>query len=77
MGQVKCFHKYFKVINKQEEFLEVLKRKMRVISYKNLIGLDTLWRIAIESENEKSKEESMDLLVDLHLKFDATVLLED
>jgi hypothetical protein len=43
---------------------------MRVIQYDKLIGLDTLWRIAIESENEKSRDESMDLLVDLHLKFD-------
>lgn len=77
MGQVKCFHKYFKVINKQEENLEVTKRKMRVLNYNNLIGLDTLWRIAIESENEKSREECMDLLVDLHLKFDSSVSLAE
>lgn len=43
---------------------------MRVLSFDNLIGLDTLWRMAIESENEKSRDESIDLLVDLHLKFD-------
>lgn len=35
-----------------------------------LIGLDTLRRIAVESENDRSREESMDLLVDLHLKLD-------
>jgi hypothetical protein len=36
-----------------------------------LIGLDSLKRIAIESENERSREESMDLLVDLLLKFNS------
>lgn len=72
-GQVKCFHKYFKVINRQEENLEQVRRKMRVCNYEQLIGLDTLWKIAIESENERSRDESMDLLVDLHLKFDQSV----
>lgn len=69
-GQVKCFHKYFKVINQQEENLEVIRRRMRVVNYDKLVGLDTLWSIAIESDNDKAREESMDLLVDLHLKFD-------
>jgi hypothetical protein len=46
---------------------------MRVVHYDKLIGLDTLWRIALESENERSREESMDLLVDIHLKFDTSV----
>lgn len=32
--------------------------------------MDTLKRIAVESENERSREESMDLLVDLLLKVD-------
>lgn len=44
-----------------------------MINYDKLIGLDTLWRIAIESENDKSRDESMDLLVDLHLKFDQSI----
>jgi hypothetical protein len=43
---------------------------MRVLNYDNLVGLETLWKISVESENEKAREESMDLLVDLHLKFD-------
>ena len=38
--------------------------------HQNLIGMDTLKRIAVESENERSREESMDLLVDLLLKVD-------
>jgi hypothetical protein len=29
--------------------------------------------MAVESDNEKSKEESMDLLVELHLKFDQSL----
>ena len=70
IGQVKSFHKYFKVINKQEEYIDIQKKKMRVLNFNSLIGLDTLWSISIESENEKVREESMDLLVDLHLKFD-------
>lgn len=43
---------------------------MRVINYDKLIGLDILWKISIETENDKAREESMDLLVDIHLKFD-------
>jgi hypothetical protein len=50
---------------------------MYVIDYNQLIGLDTLWRIAIESENDRVKEESMDLLVDLHLKLDSRINIED
>ncbi len=50
---------------------------MRVILYDSLVGLDTLWRIAIENENDKSREESMDLLVDLHLRLDQSIAVED
>lgn len=65
------------MINKQEEILEVTKKKMRVVQYDKLIGLDTLWRISIESESDKSREESMDLLVDLHLKFESSVSIQE
>ena len=50
---------------------------MIVINYKDLIGLETLWHIAIESDNDKVKEESMDLLVDLHLKLDNSINLDE
>jgi hypothetical protein len=43
---------------------------LKVKNYNALTGLDSLWRMAIESLNERSRDESMDLLVDLHLKFD-------
>jgi hypothetical protein len=68
---------YFKVINKQEEFIEIQRKRLRVVDFNQLIGLDTLWRISIESENDKVREESMDLLVDLHLKFDNRVTQEE
>jgi hypothetical protein len=42
-----------------------------VWEYEKLIGLEPLRQIAIESENERTKDDSMDLLVDLHLKFDS------
>ncbi len=50
---------------------------MKVTNYQNLIGLETLWKISIECENDKPREESMDLLVDLHLKFSHTVTIEN
>jgi len=72
VGQVKCFQKYFVLINKQEENIEMHRngRSLFVVNFGRLIGLDTLWQITVESENEKVKVESMDLLVDLHIKFD-------
>lgn len=41
---------------------------MQVRSFENLVGLDGLWRITFESDNEKAREESGELLVDLHLR---------
>jgi len=71
IGQVKSFHKFFKVINSHEGFLDQQShKKLHVTEYDKLIGLETLRRIAVETENERSRDESMDLLVDLHLKFD-------
>jgi|LauGreDrversion4_2_1035121.scaffolds.fasta_scaffold1506409_2 hypothetical protein len=43
---------------------------MMVRDHAKLEGLNTLKHIAVETENERSREESMDLLVDIHLKFD-------
>ena len=39
-------------------------------------GLETLWNITIECTNDKVKEESMDLLVDFHLRFGDNVTAE-
>ena len=71
LAQVKCFHKYFKVINKQEGFIEQFnRRKIMILHFERLIGLETLYRITIESESDRVREESIELLVDLHLKLD-------
>jgi recombinational DNA repair protein (RecF pathway) len=43
---------------------------MKVLRFDSLLGLETLWRIALTSSNEKVKSEVHELLVDLHLKFD-------
>lgn len=80
IGQVKSFHKFFKVINREEGFIEQHpgSKKLVVKSYERLVGLETLKHVAVESENERSREESMDLVVDLLLKIDAqTVSLEE
>jgi len=52
-----------------EGFINSQKR-MKVINFKQLIGLDALWSMAIETQNGKAKEMSQELLIDLHLKFD-------
>lgn len=67
---VKVFHKYFKSINKAEQNLAFHKKKIKVIRFDQLIGMDTLWQIALHAGSEKVKEVVHELLVDLHLKFD-------
>lgn len=44
---------------------------MIVKGFDHLIGLEPLRQIAIDAENDRIREDSMDLLVDLHLKFDS------
>lgn len=70
-GQAKSFHKFFKLINKAYGFIEATQKKIIVSDYEKLIGLEPLRQIATESENERTRDDSMDLLVDLHLKFDS------
>lgn len=41
-----------------------------ILHFERLIGLETLYRITIESESDRVREESIELLVDLHLKLD-------
>jgi hypothetical protein len=58
------------VINGSAGYLHLIsQKKILVADYEKLLGLDTLWHIAVESETDRSREDSMDLLVDLHLKF--------
>jgi len=67
-GLSKCFHTYFRLINRQEGYLEQSGKKLEVINFESLIGMGTLWNISFESENEKARDESRELLVDLHLR---------
>lgn len=76
-GQVRCFQKYFKVINQQEENIETLRKKLIVINFNQIIGLDALWQISIANENDKAREESMDLYVDIHLKLASQISVDE
>lgn len=45
-----------------------MKKKIEVNKFEKLIGLTSLWRISFDSDNEKAREDSRELLVDLHLR---------
>lgn len=47
-----------------------MKKKIKVLKFDDLLGMETLWKIALHSPHEKVKEVVHELLVDLHLKFD-------
>jgi hypothetical protein len=64
----KCFHTYFRLINKEEGHLEHGRRKVEVGAFEHLIGVDSLWRISFDGENGKARDDSRELLVDLHLR---------
>ena len=50
---------------------------MRVYSFEGIVGIEPLWEICILSTNQKAMEESMELLVNLHLKFDNGITIEE
>lgn len=64
----KCFHTYFKLINIQQGNLEQYRKKLEVVDFSKLVGLDTLWQLSFESRNDKARDESRELLVDVHLR---------
>jgi hypothetical protein len=47
-----------------------MRQCYKVLSFEEIDGLETLWEIAVTSENEKVKEESSNLLSILYLKLD-------
>ena len=53
---VKCFQKYFRLINIAEDFLKGHKTKIKVVKFDKLIGMDALWKMSLFSQNEKAKE---------------------
>ena len=67
---VKCFQKYFRLINISHQFMLGHKNKIKVLHFSKLVGMDALWKMALFSQNEKAKEIASELLVSLHLKFD-------
>ena len=50
------------------------RTKVKVINFEKLLGMDALWKMAIQTKNEKAKEIIQELLVALHLKFDNTTI---
>lgn len=52
--------------------MEQYRGRVEVRDFEHLVGLDSLWRITFDSDNEKAREESGDLLVDLHLRLAPT-----
>ena len=48
--------------------MEQFKKKLEIKEFEQLVGLDTLWQLCFESQNEKAREESRELLVDIHLR---------
>ena len=68
---VRCWISHFKFINQAEnQSLLYDNKRIRVRNFENLQGLNALWEIATKSSNEKAKEASQELLVDLHLRLD-------
>jgi len=65
-GLAKCFFTFFRVTNKAEKALNYNTKSLEVIAFDRLVGLDSLWKILLESQNEKAIEESRELLVDLY-----------
>lgn len=66
-----CFKRLFLIVNEEDKTLLVQKggeERVTVLNLNNLQGLDSLWSIAIMSENSRVKEQCRDFLVDLYLK---------
>lgn len=74
---VKCFQKYFRMINSAEQNLATPRNKIQVLKFDSLIGMENLWKMALLSSNEKAKELSQELLVSLHLKWDSSTATQE
>ena len=44
-----------------------------MVNFDKLLGMEALWKMAIQSNKEKAKEISQELLASMHLKLDTAV----
>lgn len=68
LNLAKCFNTYFVQINRTEGALKNTSKRLRVVDFDKLKGLDSLWEISLNSVNPKARELCQDLLVNLYLK---------
>jgi len=76
-GQFRCFQKYFKVINQQNQALRQSHSTFKVVNFKELLGVGHLWDITIQSEVDRTRDEAIDFLVDVHIRQDPRVPPEE
>jgi hypothetical protein len=55
----------------------VTKTSFEVIEFGKLVGVDSLWDIAFGSDHEKIRNESSEMLMNLHLKLDRNIQVEE
>lgn len=58
----------FRLINEDEGLLHQYANTLEVNNFEEIIGLESLWQLAIESSVEKTRQDSRQILVLLHLK---------
>ncbi len=65
-----CFMRYFCCVNSQNESLKMESpvEDFLVLRFNQLVGLDTLWEIALVVDSSVVFKESMSLLVQLYQK---------
>jgi hypothetical protein len=48
--------------------LDLRSRKVEVLDFEKLVGMSSLWEISFDCENDRARDDSRELLVDLHLR---------
>lgn len=71
------FYLFFLMVNGYERVLRFNKNGKLVISSQHFQGLNVLWQIFNENENDKVIEKCADLLTDLHLRISSQNPLEE
>ena len=73
----KCFEKFFRLINQEQNRLELYRRGFRVVDFMGLVGISTLWDIVLNAVEEKVRDMGVNMLVDLHLRLSDNTEPED